>query len=326
MTAGSLTLAHLSDVHMSPLDGFSTRHWNVKRGLGYLNWHRGRKAVHSIEVLARLVADMQARAPDHIAVTGDLVNLGLPSEYLVALRWLETLGTPETVTVVPGNHDIYVRSRSEPGVRRWSAYMQPDNFGRTLGPTDASGFPFVRRVGPAALIGVNSAVPTPPFVAAGKVGGGQRERLGELLDQVAAAGLIRVVLIHHPPLPGQAPPRRALADATKVCRVLAAHGAELVLHGHNHSDTLAPLTTATGTMAVVGIASGSAAQRNGRAPLARYNLFRLRGAGAPIEFEARGLLEPGGPIVQLESRVLRGGTASEPLRPAGSLPADRHES
>ncbi len=42
----SVTLAHLSDVHLSPLPGLPPRHWTVKRVLGYLNWHTRRKHVH----------------------------------------------------------------------------------------------------------------------------------------------------------------------------------------------------------------------------------------------------------------------------------------
>lgn len=301
----AITLAHLSDVHLGPLQGFSARHWNLKRGLGYLNWQYGRKSVHQGEVLARLVADMMAHAPDHIAVTGDLVNLGLPAEYDAALAWLERLGSPADVTVVPGNHDIYVSLKRDPGVKRWAAYMQPCAWGRQWqGAHEA--FPFMRRVGPVALIGLNSAVPTPPFVAAGRLGRPQLDGLGAALDRALAAGLVRVVLIHHPPLPGQAPPRRGLADARELAQVLAAHGAELVLHGHNHTDTLVWQPTSRGNMLVAGVASGSAGRHHGSDPLARYNLIRIArdGASASIELHARGLREPGGPVVDIERRVM----------------------
>ena len=59
-------------------------------------------------MLDALVEDLQAQRPDHIAVTGDLVNISLVAEFAPARAWLESVGTPDHVTVVPGNHDAYV--------------------------------------------------------------------------------------------------------------------------------------------------------------------------------------------------------------------------
>ncbi|MEI9901579.1 MAG: metallophosphoesterase [Hyphomicrobium sp.] len=233
----TITLAHVSDVHLSPLAGLALRHLNVKRGLGYLNWRRQRQQTHHRAALDLIVADMKAHAPDHIAVTGDLINLGLPLEYEAATAWLHDLGSSQDVTVVPGNHDIYTTLRNDPGVARWEDYMRADAFGEKFRLPGPAAFPFVRRVGPVALVGVNSAVETPPFVAAGEVGEKQLAALDELLMRLEGEAMIRVVLIHHPPLPGQAPPRRALRDAKALSRILAHRGAELVLHGHNHRDS-----------------------------------------------------------------------------------------
>ena len=73
----AFTLAHLSDPHLPPLPAARFRDLVGKRALGYLNWTRNRHKYHRREVLDSLVADMQAQRPDHIAVTGDLVNLAL---------------------------------------------------------------------------------------------------------------------------------------------------------------------------------------------------------------------------------------------------------
>jgi hypothetical protein len=48
-----VTLAHISDLHLSPVEGFGPRHWNMKRGLGFLNWHQRRKTVHLRDVVTR---------------------------------------------------------------------------------------------------------------------------------------------------------------------------------------------------------------------------------------------------------------------------------
>jgi 3',5'-cyclic AMP phosphodiesterase CpdA len=302
----TVTLAHLSDVHLAPVRGLTWRHLNVKRGLGYLNWQRSRRRVHRRPSLDRVVADLKAHKPDHIAVTGDLINLGLPAEYEAAHAWLEGLGSPRDVTVIPGNHDIYTHVHDDPGVERWADFMRADAWGAQLVPHTADGFPFVRRIGPVALICLNSAEKTPPFVAAGRLGEAQIAALGDLLQRIEAEGLIRVVLIHHPPLPGQAPARRALRDATALARVLSACGAELVLHGHNHRDNHADFAWARGRIPVLGVASGSGGRVRGREPLGRYNLLRITrsGAGAHIECTTRGLDATGSVVEQLDRRLL----------------------
>lgn len=306
----TITLAHVSDVHLSPMPGVALRHLNVKRGLGYLNWHRRRRHAHHRAALDLVIADMLAHKPDHIAVTGDLINLGLPVEYEAAAAWLNEVGTPQDVTVVPGNHDIYTSLRGDPGIARWAPYMQADAWGAKYAPRPPAQFPFVRRLGPIVLIGVNSAVETPPFIAAGEVGARQRAALAALLPQLAAEGLIRVVLIHHPPLPGQAPPRRALRDAEAMAHILAAHGAELVLHGHNHCDSHMDFArlpeTGGGSIPVIGVASGSIARVHKNEPLGRYNLLRIGRVDGRVHIECatRGLETGGRSVGQIERKLV----------------------
>ena len=100
MTA--FTLAHLSDPHLPPLPEARWRDLAGKRALGYLNWTRNRHKIHRREVLDALVSDMQTQTPDHIAITGDLVNLALEAEFAPARAWLESIGASDRVTVVPG--------------------------------------------------------------------------------------------------------------------------------------------------------------------------------------------------------------------------------
>jgi 3',5'-cyclic AMP phosphodiesterase CpdA len=70
-------------------------------------------------------------------------------------------------------------------------------------------------------------------------------------------GFYRVVMIHHPPLPGLALPRKALSDAAALKQVLAEEGCELVLHGHNHCFMLNWLATKSGQTPVIGAPSAS---------------------------------------------------------------------
>jgi 3',5'-cyclic AMP phosphodiesterase CpdA len=294
-------------VHLSPLPKVDLRHWNLKRLLGWLNWQQRRRHVYSRDVLERLVEDLRAQNPDHIAVTGDLANLGLPAEHAIALDWLGTLGTPDRVTAIPGNHDIYSGIGADPGTARWRQYMSANTAAADHAIAEAVGaqqFPFVRRFGRLAIIALNSAVPTRPFYAIGRLGPEQLRRLASILDRLGAEGMMRVVLIHHPPLPGLSKPRHDLEDAPALADVLARHGAELVLHGHEHREMLAWHPTPAGRIPIIGVPSASLAMPYKNEPLARYNLYRLHmdADRLRIEMIARGLAEPGGPVVELARR------------------------
>ncbi|MBE7204862.1 MAG: metallophosphoesterase, partial [Parafilimonas terrae] len=116
----SFLLAHLSDPHIGPLPRPRKRDLLGKRLTGYMNWAR-RSRLHDMEVLARVVAHMRSHEPDHVAVTGDILNIGLPAEFPPARLWLESLGDPRDVSFVPGNHDAYVRS----SVRHLAATFLP---------------------------------------------------------------------------------------------------------------------------------------------------------------------------------------------------------
>src|SRR5258707_6650202 len=213
-------LAHLSDPHLAPLPRPRPLELLSKRGLGYLNWLRKRRLIHRADMLAALVADLKGHTPDHVAVSGDLVNLSLTNEFALARGWPAGLGDPRHVTVVPGNHDAYVRSAEKFAERHWADFMRGD---------DGESFPFVRRRGPLALIGLSTSLPTLPLAATGRLHGDQLARLDGLLADLGREESFRVVLIHHPPVP-QANYFRRLTDAAALREVLRKRGAELVLH------------------------------------------------------------------------------------------------
>jgi 3',5'-cyclic AMP phosphodiesterase CpdA len=182
-------LAHLSDPHL-PLPGrLPLRELLNKRLPSLLSWHLKRHRRHRPDILARLVADMHDHAPDLIMVSGDLTNLGLDCEYRAARGWLDALGDASRVMTVPGNHDALVAGAWERGAAQWQPYWQGDVPPDTDDVTHA--FPVLRRRGPLALIGLSSAVASPPGFATGEVGAAQRARLAALLRATRAEGLFR---------------------------------------------------------------------------------------------------------------------------------------
>lgn len=300
------TLAHLSDVHLGPLQWPGPRALLGKRLIGYVNWLRGRHVMHRRPAVEALTRDLKERDPDHIAITGDLVNLGLPAEFETALEWLQMLGGPEEISVVPGNHEAYVDILHEEGVGRWTAYLKPDAKGAALCDPGAV-FPYVRILDRVALIGLSSAIPTRPFAAYGRVGAAQLERLPPILRALREMELFRVVLVHHPPLPCLAVRRRALRDAETLAGILESEGAELVLYGHNHRQRITRLDTATGPLHAVCVPSASASGAGGK-PLARYNLFAIdrTPSGWSCVMTGRGLLASDGPVTEIEQVTLTG--------------------
>jgi 3',5'-cyclic AMP phosphodiesterase CpdA len=272
VSSAMFVLAHLSDPHLAPLPQPRWSELMGKRITGYAHWRTSRYLVHRSEVLARVVADLKAKNPDHIAVTGDLVNISAGAEYAPARAWLESLGGPRDVTLVPGNHDIYVRGAADEPHSYWGDYMRGDDGAKVT-------FPFLRRRGQLALIGLSSAVPTAPFMATGRLGEKQIARLMELLDRCRFEQLFRIVLVHHAPVSIRHRHLRRLTDAAKFCDALARCGAELVIHGHDHLHSLSFIDGPQGRIPVLGVPSASQAPLRQHA--AGYNLYLIeRRAGA----------------------------------------------
>jgi 3',5'-cyclic AMP phosphodiesterase CpdA len=289
-------LAHLSDPHIGPLPRARLRELAGKRALGFLNWHRRRKAIHNMETLNDLVADLKAQVPDQIALTGDLVNIALPAEFLNTRAFLHALGQPAEVAVVPGNHDLYVRRAAAAGGEHWGAYMRGD---------DGESFPYLRRRGPLALIGLSSAIPTAPFMATGKIGATQIEEFRALLAMLQGEDLFRVVMIHHPPLRKPGDRFKYLIDTQAFASVLREHGADLVLHGHDHVHSVVYLDGPDGKkIPMAGVPSASASAGHGDP--AAYNLYTIEKAGNGWTCEAvtRGFRRDRDGISEIARRML----------------------
>ncbi len=292
------TLAHLSDPHL-PMPEARPGQLLNKRATGYFNWWRNRHRIHVPQALAGIVADIKARRPDHIALTGDLVNVSLPQEFERAARWLTDFSGPDRITVIPGNHDVYVKTDWADSLGRWGAYIASD------GAPPAAGFdvfPTVRRRGEVALVGLSSGVVKPPLLATGEVGEAQLARAEKILGELGRQGLCRVVMIHHPPLPESR--FKWLTDRAAFRAMVRRAGCELVLHGHNHRSEVGRIDGPLGPVPVLGVASASAApdSKYGRA---RYHLIRIEREAAAWRFgvEIRALnpaadgCEPDGELV-----------------------------
>lgn len=268
----ALRFLHCSDIHLLSLRGVGPHRFLNKRLTGGVNLMLKRGKHHDGALFDRIGELARELAVERVVVTGDLSNLALEQEFEHIDARLEAIGLP--VTVIPGNHDAYTRGamrsrRFEQMLGRWMIGERAGNFGDDY-------YPFVQRFGEVALIGVSTAQASLPLWAIGSVGGSQLERLDTILEQLGEQRLTRVVLIHHPVMPGVSNNRHNLTDLDAFGQVIARRGAELILHGHEHRVIEGTIPGPAELVPVHGISSATNLSRHpGRE--ATFSVYEVEG-------------------------------------------------
>lgn len=276
MSKIAFKFAHLTDIHLPIRKKPPLRSLLNKRILGYQSWLRKRSARHQQWASEALIADIRSQSCDTVLITGDLVNIALPSEFQDARRWLDGQFGSEKIIYTPGNHDTYTTAPWDDTLGLLSPYMSGDrNDG--LGPRAPNGFedfPFFTAPIPSlGIIGANSSPTTAPGLATGTIGQNQRQRLSKIISDKSGSEVFNVLMLHHPITPGVVSRRKELTDRTELCNDLTQTNLHLVLHGHAHIQYVGHIKTANGTTPVVGGGSASHPFGNGKYRPARYNLF-----------------------------------------------------
>lgn len=271
-------IAHVSDLHVLSPTGVRLREVLFdKRLTGYANLLSKRGRVYRHEHLEAVLAAAAGEA-DCVVVTGDVTNLSLESEYEAATRLFDAMARRTELVVVPGNHDVYLPSihheRRFP--HHFARFLRSDlpELGLDL---PAGPFPTVRLIGRAAIIGLSSAVPRPPFVSAGFVGQAQLAALGRVLEHPEVVQRTAVVAVHHSPFDARyrlEQLRGWLVDARALRRALAPLHQGLLLYGHHHLRSLAPLHTATGSLLALSATAAPLEHADERVR-AGYNLIEI---------------------------------------------------
>jgi 3',5'-cyclic AMP phosphodiesterase CpdA len=306
------SLGHLSDLHATPVVVENPLHLLNKRFFGWLSWRIRRQRYHRTSVVDALLDDLSHAPIDHLLVTGDLTNLSLVSEFDAARERLKQLGDPRDVSIVPGNHDAYVRVAQSASWNLWSDYFESDEPQIGTGVSDPRDqFPTLRIRGPLAVVGLCSALPTRLFNASGTLGDAQLDRLERMLQRLAESDLCRVISIHHPITVGSTHSRRWLTDARSLREVVGRAGADLVVHGHNHRTLVEEIAGPEGAIPVVGVRSASdIGQRQERR--AQYHVYEIErnstavGPRFKIVLRIRGYDPDSGRFSSESERVLAG--------------------
>ena len=105
----STSIIHISDLHFHTYPQ-NFREWKSKRILGAANLLFRRAREFPLQRAKQLVVQIQKTNWDHLVISGDLTQLSLEKGFRQARETLDPLlKDPQRVTIVPGNHDRYVR-------------------------------------------------------------------------------------------------------------------------------------------------------------------------------------------------------------------------
>jgi len=259
-----------------------------KRLAGYANLVRQRGRVYRREYLMTVLRAAVAQA-DQLVVTGDITNMSFDHEFDEAQKLLDEAAKSIEVTVVPGNHDVYVPSivESRRFPRHFHQFMRSDlpDLACDL-PTGM--YPCVKLRGPAAIIALSDGVPLPPFVSSGRLGELQLRALDAVLAHPEVQRRTAVVLVHHPPFDKCCRVeqlRDGLADAAELRAAFAPLRRGLVLYGHVHYRSRKRLSTTAGALDVIS-ASGAALDHKSPGVRAGYNLYAIADDGSLASADA----------------------------------------
>lgn len=263
-------LAHISDLHLPFTISPSFFELFGKRAIGYCNWKFNRSHHLTFDIVESLLETILEKSPDHLAITGDIVNLSLKSEFERAKKWLLRWGNPENISLTLGNHDAYTLGAFQNAINYFENWLNTKEENFKTNP-----FPFCRVQSNVAIIRISSAIPSPFFCALGYVSKRQQKILTKLLRETKEQNLFRVVLIHHPPVINAASPLKKLCGISNLQKIFLKEGCELILHGHTHLPTLNYLKGPKETnIPTVGISS-AAQNIGGKKPASGYNWFEI---------------------------------------------------
>ncbi|MBV1905403.1 MAG: metallophosphoesterase [Pseudomonadales bacterium] len=229
-----LRLIHITDPHLTHLNATHFNEQKGKRRLGYLSWKRKRRRIHSAEILEKLVHSIKAHRPDQVLITGDLVHIGLPDEIQQAKSWLNALGTPDQITLVPGNHDVYQSECWRNISANWLEYLGINQAIDSDIPGDC--YPVVKSFQHIQVISLSSCEAMPFYSAQGILRPEQLSRFEQILRQAEQDNRPTAWLLHHPPLKNLTAWRRALKDTRALETLIKRYQPAFVLYGHNHRN------------------------------------------------------------------------------------------
>ena len=224
------------------------------------------------EVAAALIECLASLDPHVVAVSGDLTQRARRAQFRRARAFLDALPRPQVV--VPGNHDVplyNVLARFGNPLRGFRGHITAERHPRY---SDAE----------IAVIGADT---TRSFtIKDGGLRPADVRRLSAALEELPA-GLVRVVVCHHPfdPLIGRRARWTVPAPDAEAVNTLVSRGADIFLTGHLHLSYVGHTALryqVRGRSAIV-VEAGTATSVRARGERNSFNLLRIDGECVIVE-------------------------------------------
>ena len=208
---------------------------------------------------------------DHIVISGDLVSTADPDDFYLAREVFANYGLLDSrlLTVVPGNHDIFGGPHRAVDVISFPQHIRSVDYRKNLDlfydafPETFVGakhllkdevYPFIKQVGPFALVGLNS-IPIWSFMhnplgTNGIIEDQQLDALRTLNAQIEFGPSVPVVVVHHHfnDLTDDSvedglwktieSKTMRMKKRRRLLKVLGTVGVQYVLHGHIHRNEI----------------------------------------------------------------------------------------
>jgi 3',5'-cyclic AMP phosphodiesterase CpdA len=184
-------IAQLSDFHLLEPDHArrrGLRSWRLK----FLSAHRALDAARRVRHAREALAAARAADADHVVLTGDLTEDGIPAQFEVLAELLHESGiTPSRITLVPGNHDAVE------GADAWGDALRGPL--RAFAATSAAGEEVV--VGGVSIVPVDTSVHQHWVFSSGRMAPSHQRAVESAVARGRAANRAVALVQHHPVMP-----------------------------------------------------------------------------------------------------------------------------
>ena len=228
----NMIISHISDIHLPIIVQPSFSDLLNKRLFGFINHSSNRKKIHDIENLRIIFDDILKNSDGHTILTGDIVNLSLRSEFESASDFLGSYFPKEKLSIIPGNHDSYVKCNYEDSMYMLRRYTENNHDHRQASP-----FPYLKLFNNIAIIGISTAVVSPPLMSWGRVSETQLDTITEILHSLSKDNYFIILLLHHPLHEFGFLNFKGLLNKNSLIKILSGFNINLILHGHLHTES-----------------------------------------------------------------------------------------